>query len=142
MLYLWRDFSKTLARLTFVFMVGFVFTSSNHAQAEVVDVLEINTSCEINIFAIEGVMRRSIDENGRIFIISHRSRLEQKGVDWARLKYTRTAMTKFRQFPSDKVIIAVGEPTEEKHGKLEFWVGSKLQLTVYIKSNQQVCFHI
>lgn len=137
-----RGFHMKITGFSFLFIFGMLFASTNYGQTHAIDVLEIDTTCEVNIVAIEEVMRKSAEENGQIFIISHRSKFERKGVDWARLTYTRMVITQFRQFPSDKVTIAVGEPTEEKYGKLEFWVAGKLQLVAYIKKNQQICFHV
>lgn len=126
----------------FVFIFGLLCTSYGYGQQGSPDVLKIGTTCEENIAAIEAVISSSFDEKAHMFIISHRSKMEQKNVDWTRLKYTRTAITQFRNFPPDKLTIAAGEPTDDKHGRLEFWVGGKLRLTSYVKKDQQFCFHI
>jgi hypothetical protein len=131
-----------IAGIPFVLIFALLLSSANYAQTGQTDLLDIDTNCEVNIVGIEGVMRKSAEDDRPIFIISHRAKTERKRVDWARLRYTRMAIAQFRRFPSDRVIIAVGEPTEKKHGNLEFWVSGKLQLISYIKKNQRKCFHM
>ena len=101
-----------------------------------------NGQCELNIRAYEVVMKNSLEKNDRVYIISRRSRVEKQGVDWVRLKYAKSVLTNFRKFPAELITLAVGEQSDLEYGKLEFWVGSRLQMVSYIRRNQQICLQI
>lgn len=126
-------------------LIGGVITALpiyGQRQLTTSEVLEDTTTCEENIVALERVMRQSSEESGIIFIVSNRAKSEESRMDWARLKYTRTAITSFRKFPAERLKIMAGEPTDGDSGKLEFWVNGKLLLVSYAKRNQRICFHI
>jgi hypothetical protein len=126
-----------------LFLVGLIFMYAPcYGQVDAAEVLKTNTTCEENIAALEEVMRKSSEDKGIIFLVSHSAKTERNGMDWSRLKYTRTALTNFRKFPADRLKLLVGEPTEEEFGKLEFWVNGDLRLISYSKKNQRACFHI
>lgn len=100
------------------------------------------SQCELNIRGIENVMREASKLDERVFILSFRANTERKGVDWARLRYARFVITEFRGFPDDQITIAVGELSKGDHGYLEFWVGTKSSLIVYLPKNQQPCLSV
>ena len=92
-----------------------------------------NNLTSIILFLEEGVKK------GHMFIISHQARDEQKDIHVKRLRNLRKLVLVDQQVPPEMLTFAVGDTSEEKTGKVEFWVGGTLRLVSYVSKNKSLC---
>lgn len=124
-----------------IILMLIIFNANLIAQMKPLNVVSAsdNARCELNNLFIDSLIIEAHKEDAQIFIISKRAKNERGGVDWVRLRYVKTVISKFKRFNEDKVTIAVGEKNDESEGKIEFWVGKRLFLVSQILKNQQIC---
>lgn len=93
----------------------------------------------MQIKVVERVMQVAKEREERIFLISRRSSNEKSRVDWSRLKYAKAVIKQSRGFPVEMLSVSVGEISTKHNGYLEFWVGSSLELELYVTRNRLIC---
>jgi hypothetical protein len=130
---------KKMGNLVGSVLLLVLFALPAFSQSEPGDFLGSGGNCEMQIYVVERIMRLSKERDERVFIISRQAAKERRSIGWSRLRYTRDIMTKFRRFPADKVTISAGENSAGPEGYLKFWVGSRLELELYVPRNRQIC---
>lgn len=128
--------------LTLVFLIVF----PNEFKAQTIKPFTVaaleDARCELNNRYIDMLISEVEKTNERVFVISHATKNEKAGVNYSRLIYTKTVLSKFKGLDERKITIATGDKTSAKEGNLEFWLGSKLFLVVSIFNNQQICLQV
>lgn len=96
--------------------------------------------CEYNNNRIDALaMAFRANEENILFVISHGGTNESPSVLKRRLDHTKLVLLHMKKFNEKRTIFASGDKIKGK-GKIDFYVGSQLFLTINMKKNGSVCF--
>lgn len=109
------------------------------------DVVTVQNSkaadCEFNNLLLDTLIISTKKKEERLFIIARPSKNEGNQINFLRLKLARSVISDYKKgLNKSEVVIAIGESSVEKDGKLEFWIGSDLYVIISTRKNQQACF--
>ena len=103
-------------------------------------VVDISSNvCEENANYVSRLVNEAIDSKERVFVISKVSKGESNSLGWRRLMTAYYVLTTTTKLPSGQVVLAQGNKTTEKYGRLEFYLGGKLFLVSEAARKRNVC---
>jgi hypothetical protein len=96
--------------------------------------------CELNNRFIDSLVIEAKKGDERIFIISRLNTKEKFGWNRARLSRAYSILTEVKNIKSEQIVIAIGDRTSERKGRIEFYLGSQLFLVSLAENGKQICF--
>lgn len=95
-------------------------------------------SCELNSAYLDNLIAEAKKNKERIFVISRTNMKEKYRVNRYRLEAAYDYITT-REVPPREIVVAIGERTSEKKGRLEFYLGSQLYLVSLAENGKPIC---
>lgn len=121
-------------------MLVFASVCYTQEKADEVEIIKADiNSCELNSLNIDVLRNELVKADEKVFVIIRKTKNETNYVRQQRLLQIRSILLGYKGFPKEKVIFAEGED-DERQGKVELYLGSKLFFVALARKNLRICW--